>query len=143
MEELIYLLQSIRPLSPELEAHLRSITHKYVFLKGEYLLHAGEVGKQILYISQGLVRSYRIIYEKEVSKWFMKERDICISVASFFKQKLQYTQTYALLMNLSDGGTRIPIGTERIYQKKAASFQQLSWQVNKKINTNNKHFSQL
>jgi len=54
--------------------------------------------------------------------------------ASFFKQKLQYTQTYALLMNLSDGGTRIPIGTERIYQKKAASFQQLSWQVNKKIN---------
>ncbi|MEO8762051.1 MAG: hypothetical protein ABI388_11205 [Bacteroidia bacterium] len=54
--------------------------------------------------------------------------------ASFFKQKVQYTQTYALLMNLSDGGTRIPYGTERIFQKKAASFQQLSWQVNKKIN---------
>jgi hypothetical protein len=54
--------------------------------------------------------------------------------ANFFKQKVQYTQTYALLMNLSDGGTKTPIGTERIYQKKAASFQQLSWQVSKKVN---------
>ena len=54
--------------------------------------------------------------------------------ASFFKQKVQYTQTYALLMNLSDGGTKTPIGTERIYQKKAASFQQVSWQITKKIN---------
>ncbi len=54
--------------------------------------------------------------------------------ASFFKQKVQYTQTYALLMNLSDGGTTPPYGTERIFQKKAASFQQLSWQVNKKVN---------
>jgi hypothetical protein len=37
-------------------------------------------------------------------------------------------------MNLSDGGTKIPVGTERIYQKKAASFQQVSWQINKMTN---------
>ena len=54
--------------------------------------------------------------------------------ASFFKQKVQYTQTYALLMNLSDGATKTPVGAEQIFQKKAASFQQVSWQVNKKIN---------
>jgi hypothetical protein len=54
--------------------------------------------------------------------------------ASFFKQKVQYTQTYALLMNLTNGGTKMPTGTEDIYQKKAASFQQLSWQLSKKIN---------
>jgi hypothetical protein len=54
--------------------------------------------------------------------------------ANLFKQKVQYTQTYALLMNLSDGGTKIPVGTERIYQKKAASFQHVSWQITKKIN---------
>ncbi len=40
--------------------------------------------------------------------------------ANSFKQKVQYTQTYALLMNLSDGGTKIPVGTERIYQKKSS-----------------------
>jgi hypothetical protein len=54
--------------------------------------------------------------------------------ASFFKSKVLYSQTYALLMNLNDGGTKIPIGTERIYQKKAASFQQLSWHINRRIN---------
>ena len=54
--------------------------------------------------------------------------------ASFFKHKVLYTQTYALLMNLSNGGTRIPVGTEDIFQKKAASFQQLSWHISKKIN---------
>jgi hypothetical protein len=54
--------------------------------------------------------------------------------ADFFKHKVQYTQTYALLMNLTDGGTKHPVGAEDIYQKKAASFQQLSWQINKKIN---------
>ena len=54
--------------------------------------------------------------------------------ASFFKQKVQYTQTYALLMNLTNGGTKIPVGTEDIYQKKAVSFQQLSWQLSKKAN---------
>jgi hypothetical protein len=51
--------------------------------------------------------------------------------ASFFKQKLQYSQTYALLMNLTDGGSKIPPGTERIFQKKAASFQHLSWHASK------------
>ncbi len=51
--------------------------------------------------------------------------------ASFFKQKLQYSQTYALLMNLTDGGTKVPPGTERIFQKKAASFQHLSWHTSK------------
>jgi hypothetical protein len=51
--------------------------------------------------------------------------------ASFFKQRLQYSQTYALLMNLSTGGSKIPPGTEQIFQKKAASFQQLSWHASK------------
>lgn len=51
--------------------------------------------------------------------------------ASFFKQRLQYSQTYALLMNLSTGGSKTPPGIEEIFQKKAASFQHLSWHVNK------------
>jgi hypothetical protein len=54
--------------------------------------------------------------------------------ADFFKHKVQYTQTYALLMNLDDGGTKTRVGAERLFQKKAASFQQISWQVTKKIN---------
>ncbi len=52
-------------------------------------------------------------------------------IGKFFENKLQYSQTYALLMNLSDGGTKTPPNTERIYQKKAATFQHLSWHTGK------------
>lgn len=47
-------------------------------------------------------------------------------ITTFFKSKIQYSQTYALLMNLTDGGAKTPPNTERIFQKKAASFQHLS-----------------
>ena len=52
-------------------------------------------------------------------------------IANFFKQKLQYSQTYALFMNLNNGGSITPVGTEMIFQKKAASFQQVSWRTSK------------
>jgi len=47
--------------------------------------------------------------------------------------KLQYTNVYASFMNLTDGGVTTPPGTERLFQKKAASFQFLSWNVHKRI----------
>lgn len=47
--------------------------------------------------------------------------------------KFQYTNLYASLMNLTDGGVTIPPGTERLFQKKAANFQLLSWNVHKRI----------
>ncbi len=54
--------------------------------------------------------------------------------ASFFKQKILYSQTYALLINDTTGGTKQPPGAEGILQKKAASFQQLSFHISKRIN---------
>jgi len=45
---------------------------------------------------------------------------------------LQYTNIYASLMNLVPGGTQIPAGTERLFQKKAAAFQQLNLRLFKK-----------
>ena len=54
--------------------------------------------------------------------------------ANFFKQKVLYSQTYALLMNDTTGGTKQPKGAEGILQKKAASFQQVSFHISKRIN---------
>ncbi|HXB40410.1 MAG TPA: hypothetical protein VNZ49_07695 [Bacteroidia bacterium] len=48
-------------------------------------------------------------------------------IASFYKNKIQFSQTYALLMNLTDGGAKTPPGIEPIFQKKAATFQHISW----------------
>ena len=47
--------------------------------------------------------------------------------------KIQYTNLYASFMNLTDGGVTTPPGTERLFQKKAGSFQFLSWNIHKQI----------
>lgn len=52
----------------------------------------------------------------------------------YFKGRLQYTNIYAALMNLESASTKIPPSTEPLFQKKAASFQQLSLNVTKWLN---------
>ena len=47
--------------------------------------------------------------------------------------KFQYTNLYTSFMNLTDGGVKTPPGTERLFQKKAGSFQFLSWNIHKRI----------
>ena len=54
--------------------------------------------------------------------------------SEWFKGKLQYTNIYAVLMNLTTGGAITPKNTEPLFQKKAVAFQYLSFNVNKRIN---------
>ncbi|MBN9386211.1 MAG: cyclic nucleotide-binding domain-containing protein [Chitinophagaceae bacterium] len=86
MDQLLQLLTNIGPMSPALLAHLRSIIRPMRFKKGELILEAGTIASHIYYIESGLVRSYYMLNEKEVSNWFMKEGDLFISVLSFFRR---------------------------------------------------------
>jgi CRP-like cAMP-binding protein len=86
MEALIQLLHAVYPLSPSLEAHLRSKIKCYRFKKGEKIVTAGEVATLILYLDTGLIRSYSLVEGKPASNYFMRERDIIISVESFLRQ---------------------------------------------------------
>lgn len=54
--------------------------------------------------------------------------------SEWLKGKLQYTNIYAVLMNLTTGGAATPQSTEPLFQKKAVSFQYLSYNINKRIN---------
>ena len=54
--------------------------------------------------------------------------------SQWLKGKLQYTNIYALLMNLETGGTITPPSTEPLFQKKALSIQYLSYNFNKRLN---------
>ena len=47
--------------------------------------------------------------------------------------KFQYTNLYTMFMNLNYGGVLTPAYIEPLFQKKAASFQLLSWNANKRI----------
>jgi hypothetical protein len=54
--------------------------------------------------------------------------------SEWFKGRLQYSNIYAVLMNLETGGAKTPPFTEPLFQKKAVSFQYLSFNVSKRIN---------
>lgn len=54
--------------------------------------------------------------------------------SEWFKGRLQYTNIYSVLMNLETGGSKTPPHTEPLFQKKAASFQYLSFNASKRIN---------
>ncbi len=47
--------------------------------------------------------------------------------------KFQYTNLYASFMNLTAGGVTTPPGTEKLFQKKAANFQFLNWNIHRQI----------
>ena len=86
MEQLIQLLQQLAPMSEGLIAHLRSIIRLIEYKKGEIILAEGQICNNILYIESGLVYSYYMVDEKQVSNWFMKEGDVFISVLSFHRR---------------------------------------------------------
>jgi hypothetical protein len=52
----------------------------------------------------------------------------------WFKGRLQYTNIYAVLMNLERASVKIDPNAERLFQKKPAAFQYLSLNLSKSIN---------
>jgi CRP-like cAMP-binding protein len=67
--------------------------------KGEYILKAGEVCRHLYFVSKGLLRCYYLTgkdNEVEVSTWFMKGADVCVSIDSFYDQVESYEFIHAL-----------------------------------------------
>lgn len=98
MDKLIAILQSISPLSPALLNHLLSIITVLEFKKGDIILEKGKVCNFIYFIEKGLIRSYYMLGQEEVSNWFMKEGNFCISVLSFMRR----TPSADILVALED-----------------------------------------
>ena len=73
-------------MSPALRARLAQILQCRELDKREYLLKAGQVCRNVYFITAGLVRCYYLKDEAEVCTWFMKEGDVVISIESFYTQ---------------------------------------------------------
>lgn len=86
IDGLIQVISSILPISVDLEKRLQEILHIESFPKKHFLLKEGQVCNHIYFIAKGLVRSYHLKGDKEVTNWFMKESDLIISVSSFYKR---------------------------------------------------------
>jgi len=96
MEEFFELLNSIHPLSSKLKEHLAEVLKVVTIKKKDFLLQEGQICKNICYIQSGLIRCFYNINFQEVCSWFMTERNLIISVESFFSQHPSYESIQAL-----------------------------------------------
>lgn len=96
MNELLWFLESVYPMTDELKEHLGTILKQKELPRKSYLLKAGHVSRNICFIGKGLLRCFYIKDDHEVSSWFMKEGDVIVSVESFFAQKESYESIQAL-----------------------------------------------
>ena len=88
-------LDSLFPLKPELIVELKQIIQYEEVKRMQVLLKPGEVSDRLYYIHKGLLHCYyefedRKKVKKEVSTWFMRERDTCVSVPSFYRRRPSY-----------------------------------------------------
>lgn len=54
--------------------------------------------------------------------------------SEWWNGRLQYSNIYGVLMNLTTGGAATPPNTEHLFQKKAVSYHYLSYNLHKRIN---------
>lgn len=96
MEQLLYFLSSIHPLSDDLKDYLFRHLKTQELSKKALLLKAGHICRNVYFIEKGLLRCYYDKEHHEVSSWFMKEGDFIISIESFYQQKESYESIQAL-----------------------------------------------
>lgn len=87
MEQIISLLNDIKPLPLTLLDFLRLKLKKEQFGRKSFLIQPELTNKKIYFLEKGIVRAYFIENSKEHTTWFFKENDLVISIISFFTQK--------------------------------------------------------
>ena len=86
LSPLLQMLNSIKPLSRDLETALINSVEPEIITKGKIMLHEGEVCKNLWSLANGLLRSFHNIGDKETTSRIMFTNHIIISPGSFFKQ---------------------------------------------------------
>lgn len=96
MTLLLYYLNQVNPLSSGLAEHLASVLKFKQLNKWDFLLKRGQVCHDICFITTGLLRCYFKQENKEISRWFMQEGNVIISIASFYQQvpSIEYIQAF-------------------------------------------------
>ncbi|WP_431217559.1 Crp/Fnr family transcriptional regulator [Puia sp. P3] len=87
MISLIRYLRSIYSFPEAVRDYLEeNLTEKKVAKKA-YLLKPGQVCASVYFVSEGLLRSFYVKEDRDISTAFMKKGDICITIESFFTQR--------------------------------------------------------
>ncbi|GAB3776160.1 Crp/Fnr family transcriptional regulator [Spirosoma horti] len=96
MDRLLKTIQHYIPLSSADEAIITALFRQQKLSKGEHLLQAGQVCKNVFFIEKGLVRYYASIDGEEKTSYFNKEGEFVCDYASFLPQQPSRTNIQAL-----------------------------------------------
>lgn len=96
MDRLLNTIQHYIPLSSADEAIIATLVRQLNLKKGEHLLQAGQVCKNVFFIDKGLVRYYASIEGEEKTSYFNKEGEFVCDYASFLPQQPSRTNIQAL-----------------------------------------------
>lgn len=99
LSPLLQILNTIKPLSRDLETALINSFEPENIAERKILLHEGEVCKNLWFLAKGVLRSYHSISDKETTSRIMFTNHIVISPGSFFKQ----TPATESIQALTDG----------------------------------------
>jgi CRP-like cAMP-binding protein len=86
MKELLAYLSKVYPLSEACQEYLKTIVKFKKFKKGDFLLRAGTINRDLYFILKGKVYCYYHVGDDEVPDWFFGEGDAVASVGSFYDQ---------------------------------------------------------
>jgi len=84
---IIYFLNSIYPLSPELKNYLAQKIKRCSFDKNELISKAGEVCDRLYLIKKGMVRGYFVSDTSEITTWIDSENEVFTSITGFFRNQ--------------------------------------------------------
>ncbi len=96
MNQLITYCKSIHPISTELENALLENSIYKTYKAGEYLLKQGAVANYASFIMSGLVRSFYIKDEEEITTKFLAQGSLITSIYSFYSRKAGQENIIAL-----------------------------------------------
>jgi len=96
-DEMITFLRSVHSVPEDLKEAVWRKTTLVKVRKGKHILKAGEICRDLYFIRKGLLRCYYYNRRgKEVITWFMWEKDVCVSIPSFYRQVAGYEYIQAL-----------------------------------------------
>jgi CRP-like cAMP-binding protein len=86
--DLLQVLGYITPLPEPFQLRMAAQVLTETYKSGQLLLSPGETARRIYYIKKGFLRAYTIDEKgRQCTSWFMGQRDVMISVYSFFTQR--------------------------------------------------------
>jgi CRP-like cAMP-binding protein len=96
MISLLKFIRALQPLSEALRDHLEDTIRQKTLDRKDVLLKAGQVCGNIYFVEKGLLRSYYVKDDKEISSGFYKEGDICVAIESFLTQQYSLENIHAI-----------------------------------------------